>query len=151
MKEISKKEYKQLYEQKRPKEKILLNCLKAFLTGGIICTAGQGINDFLIKILDISKDNASAYTSIILVFIAAALTGLGVYDEIGKFAGAGSVVPITGFANSVISPAMEFKKEGLIFGTSAKIFTIAGPVIVYGLLSAWVCGFIYYIYRAAAL
>ena len=146
MKKISEKEYKKLYEQKKPKENIFKNCVKAFIVGGIICMIGQGINDVLVKALDIPQDNASAFTSIILIFIAAALTGLGVYDEIGKFAGAGSIVPITGFANSVISPAMEFKKEGLIFGTSAKIFILAGPVIVYGLLSSAVCGFIYYLY-----
>ncbi len=151
MKKISNQEYKQLYEQKKPKEKIFLNCVKAFVVGGIICIIGQGINDILVKVLDISKENAASYTSIILVFIAAVLTGLGVYDEIGKFAGAGSVVPITGFANSVISPAMEFKKEGMIFGTSAKIFTLAGPVIVFGLLSTWICSFIYYLYRVIAL
>lgn len=151
MKKISNQEYKQLYEQKKPKEKIFLNCVKAFVVGGIICMIGQGINDILVKVLDISKENAASYTSIILVFIAALLTGLGVYDEIGKFAGAGSIVPITGFANSVISPAMEFKKEGMIFGTSAKIFTLAGPVIVFGLLSTWICSFIYYLYRVIAL
>lgn len=151
MKKISNQEYKQLYEQKKPKEKIFLNCIKAFVVGGIICMIGQGINDILVKVLDISKENAASYTSIILVFIAALLTGLGVYDEIGKFAGAGSIVPITGFANSVISPAMEFKKEGMIFGTSAKIFTLAGPVIVFGLLSTWICSFIYYLYRVIAL
>lgn len=151
MKKISNQEYKQLYEQKKPKEKIFLNCVKAFVVGGIICMIGQGINDILVKVLDISKENAASYTSIILVFIAAVLTGVGVYDEIGKFAGAGSIVPITGFANSVISPAMEFKKEGMIFGTSAKIFTLAGPVIVFGLLSTWICGFIYYLYRVIAL
>lgn len=151
MKKISNQEYKQLYEQKKPKEKIFLNCVKAFVVGGIICMIGQGINDTLVKVMDISKENAASYTSIILVFIAALLTGLGVYDEIGKFAGAGSIVPITGFANSVISPAMEFKKEGMIFGTSAKIFTLAGPVIVFGLLSTWICSFIYYLYRVIAL
>ncbi|MEL7569990.1 MAG: stage V sporulation protein AC [Eubacteriaceae bacterium] len=151
MKKISNQEYKQLYEQKKPKEKIFLNCVKAFVVGGIICMIGQGINDILVKVMDISKENAASYTSIILVFIAALLTGLGVYDEIGKFAGAGSIVPITGFANSVISPAMEFKKEGMIFGTSAKIFTLAGPVIVFGLLSTWICSFIYYLYRVIAL
>ena len=151
MKKISNKEYKKLYEQKKPKEKVFLNCVKAFIVGGIICMIGQGINDILVKVMDISLENAAAYTSIILVFIAAVLTGLGVYDDIGKFAGAGSIVPITGFANSVISPAMEFKKEGLIFGTSAKIFTLAGPVIVYGLLSTWICGLIYYLYRVIAL
>lgn len=151
MKKISNQEYKKLYEQKKPKEKIFLNCVKAFIVGGIICIIGQGINDILVKVMEISKENAASYTSIILVFLAALLTGLGVYDEIGKFAGAGSIVPITGFANSVISPAMEFKKEGMIFGTSAKIFTLAGPVIVFGLLSTWVCGFIYYLYRVIAL
>ncbi|NMC55735.1 MAG: SpoVA/SpoVAEb family sporulation membrane protein, partial [Eubacteriaceae bacterium] len=110
MKKISNQEYKKLYEQKKPKEKIFLNCVKAFIVGGIICIIGQGINDILVKVMEISKENAASYTSIILVFLAALLTGLGVYDEIGKFAGAGSIVPITGFANSVISPAMEFKK-----------------------------------------
>jgi len=151
MKKISNKEYKELYEKKKPKENIFFKCIKAFIVGGIICIIGQGINDLLIKVVNMPRDSADAYTSIILVLAAGILTGLGVYDEIGKFAGAGSVVPITGFANSVISPAMEFKKEGLIFGTTAKIFIIAGPVIVYGLLSSFVCGLIYYLYRVIAL
>jgi stage V sporulation protein AC len=151
MKKISNEEYKTLYEQKKPKAKLFKNCIKAFVVGGFICVIGQGINDILVKVSGINEIDATTFTSIILVFIAAALTGLGVYDDIGKFAGAGSVVPITGFANSVISPAMEFKKEGLIFGTSAKIFTIAGPVIVYGLMTSTICGFIYYLYRVITL
>lgn len=151
MKKISNEEYKTLYEQKKPQAKLFKNCLKAFIVGGFICVIGQGINDILVKVAGINEIDATTFTSITLVFIAAALTGLGVYDDIGKFAGAGSVVPITGFANSVISPAMEFKKEGLIFGTSAKIFTIAGPVIVYGLMTSTICGFIYYLYRVITL
>jgi stage V sporulation protein AC len=151
MKKMTNEEYKTLYEQKKPKAKLFRNCSKAFLVGGLICTIGQGINDILVKIAGINEIDANTFTSIILVFMAAILTGLGVYDDIGKFAGAGSVVPITGFANSVISPAMEFKKEGLIFGTSAKIFVIAGPVIVYGLMTSTICGIIYYFYRVITL
>ncbi len=151
MKDISNKEYKELYEQKRPKAKLSTNCLKAFCVGGLICMIAQAFNDIYTKVLGIGAVNAASFTSITMIFLGALLTGLGIYDDIGRFAGGGSLVPITGFANSVVSPALEFKKEGLIFGVAAKMFVIAGPVIVYGLSSSMIVGFIYYIVRMILL
>jgi len=118
-------------------------CL-AFLIGGLICIIGQLICDGIMR-LGSDKENASLLTSVTMVFFGALLTGLGLYDRIAKFAGAGTIVPITGFANSVVSPAMEFKSEGLVLGLAAKMFVIAGPVIVYGVLSSVAAGIIYYI------
>ena len=120
--------------------------LKAFLVGGLICCIGQGISDALAAIFPyLSKNDVQAYTLIILIFLASFLTGIGVYDRIGSFAGAGSIVPITGFSNSIASPAIEFKSEGLIFGLCVKMFTIAGPVIVTGIASSVLVGIIYFI------
>lgn len=121
-----------------------LNCLKAFITGGIICTIGQIITNVL-KMNGMSQDDAASYTTIILVLLSAVLTGLGIYPIMASFGGAGSLVPITGFANSIASPAIEYKKEGQVFGIGCKIFTIAGPVILYGIFFSWVAGVIYLI------
>lgn len=122
-----------------PKPPVLKNILWAFVVGGLICVIGQGLQDFFLS-MELQKKDAAAATSITLVFLGAFLTGLGVYDEIGKRAGAGSIVPITGFANSIVACAMEFKREGFVFGIGAKMFVIAGPVIVYGLITAFVVG-----------
>ena len=108
---------------------------------------GQGINDFYMKIANLEKLQASSATSMTLIFIGAFLTGLGVYDLIGKRAGAGSIIPITGFANSIVSPAMEFKKEGYVMGVGSNLFKIAGPVLVYGISSSIICGILYYFIR----
>lgn len=108
---------------------------------------GQGINDFFMKFIGLDKLAASSATSITLIFIGSFLTGLGVYDLIGKRAGAGSIIPITGFANSIVSPAMEFKREGYVLGIGANMFKIAGPVLVYGIGSSILFGFIYYIVK----
>ena len=116
----------------------------AFLVGGLICCIGQGINDFYMKIINLDKLSAATATSMSLIFLGSFLTGLGVYDLIGKRAGAGSIIPITGFANSIVSPAMEFKKEGYVTGVGANLFKIAGPVLVYGITSSIICGMIYY-------
>ncbi len=138
-----KDKYKKMVEKASPNSNIVSDCLKAFLVGGFICTVGQFINNYFVN-RGFEKDDASMYTSIILILIAVLLTGFGVYDKFGKFAGAGSVVPITGFANSVAAPAIEFKKEGYILGVGAKIFLVAGPVILYGVLTSVIVGLIYY-------
>ena len=117
-------------------------CLKAFAVGGLICCLGQLISDLGKSYLALSKDQAGALCSLSLIFLAGLLTALGVFDKIAAFAGAGTVVPITGFANSIVAPAMEFRSEGLITGTAAKLFQIAGPVLVYGIGSSVVYGLI---------
>ncbi len=138
--------YSKFVENRLPKTKFFPSLLWAFLVGGLICCIGQGISDALVAIFpSLSKDNVQAYTLIILIFLASFLTGLGVYDRIGAFAGAGSIVPITGFSNSIASPAVEFKNEGLIFGLCVKMFSVAGPVIVTGIVSSMLVGLIYYI------
>ncbi|KHS57419.1 MULTISPECIES: stage V sporulation protein AC [Terrisporobacter] len=139
-----KNEYKQYVEKMSPKPTYLKNSIMAFLVGGLICCIGQGINDFYMKIINLDKLAASSATSMTLIFLGALLTGLGVYDLIGKRAGAGSIIPITGFANSIVSPAMEFKKEGYVTGVGANLFKIAGPVLVYGISSSIICGLLYY-------
>lgn len=139
-----KNEYKQYVEKVSPKPTYLKNSIMAFLVGGLICCIGQGINDFYMKIINLDKLAASSATSMTLIFLGAFLTGLGVYDLIGKRAGAGSIIPITGFANSIVSPAMEFKKEGYVTGVGANLFKIAGPVLVYGISSSIICGLLYY-------
>ena len=117
----------------------------AFWVGGLICCIGQTFRLVLESFLGLSGDELSAYVSMIMIFLGAFLTGLGIYDRIGKYAGGGSIVPITGFANSVVSPAVEFKTEGYIFGTAAKMFTVAGPIIVFGVASSVVVGLLYFI------
>ena len=120
-----------------------MDFIKAFIVGGLICVIGQFFNNYFLS-KGISTDDVGTYVSIVMIFIGALLTGIGVYDKIANFAGAGTVVPITGFSNSIVSPAMEFKKEGYVFGVAAKMFTIAGPVLVYGIGSSWIVGLIYY-------
>lgn len=121
------------------------NCFRAFMVGGLICCIGQFIRLFLESVFSLSGDELSGATSMILIFGGCLLTGLGVYDRIGRNAGAGSIVPITGFANSVASPAMEFKTEGYIYGMAAKMFIVAGPIIVYGVLAGSIVGVIYWL------
>ncbi len=140
---MDKKQYQQRVKELSPNSHIVKDCLKAFLVGGIICTIGQVITNLLDN-YGLSKNETSMYTSMILIFIASLLTGLGIYQKIGHFAGAGSIVPITGFSNSVTSPALEFKKEGFILGLGAKIFIVAGPVILYGTLASVLVGLVYY-------
>ena len=136
---MTNQEYSQYVKRKSPNSKLLPNMLRAFLIGGLICAAGQGIiNGY--KSAGLSEENAATAASITLVFIGAFLTGVGVYDDIAKRAGAGTLVPITGFANSVVAPALEFKAEGYITGTAVKMFTIAGPVIVFGIASSVLYG-----------
>jgi stage V sporulation protein AC len=135
-------EYDRYVKRKMPKSKTGRNMLRAFISGGIICCIGQLIlNGY--KSAGLDQDAAAAATSITLIFLGALLTGLKIYDNMAKFAGAGTLIPITGFANSVVSPAMEFKSEGMILGMSAKMFVIAGPVIVFGTCASFLYGLIY--------
>ena len=139
-------EYKKMGEKAVPKTKCARNLTGAFLIGGTICALGQFLLNLYLK-MGLSTPEASTWCSITLVGISALLTGIGVYDKIAKFGGGGTLVPITGFANAVVSPAMEFKSEGFVLGLGVKIFTIAGPVIVYGVLSSVAYGIIYWVLK----
>lgn len=141
---VSKQEYSKMAEKASPNSPIFIDCIKAFLFGGAFCVVGQILLNCY-KSAGLDKDTASAVVSITMVFIGALLTALGWYEKIAKHAGAGSLVPITGFANSVVSPAIEFKSEGYVLGLGAKMFIIAGPVIVYGTLASVIYGLIYYL------
>ena len=138
-----------IYQEKaaavQPQALLLRNILRAFLTGGLICTFGQIVLNFTMLQFGLEAKEAAGIVSVTVVIITAILTGLGIYDEIGRFGGAGCTVPISGFANSIVSAAMEFRREGLIYGVGAKIFTIAGPVILYGTMASIVVGIIYYL------
>lgn len=143
-KNTKEEKYNKYVKDMTPKHNWFLNLCKAFLVGGIICIIGQAFINFY-KSKGADTDLAAAYTSLSLIFLSVLLTGLNIYPKLAKFGGAGTVVPITGFANSVAAPAVEFKKEGQVFGIGCKIFTIAGPVILYGILASWILGIIYYI------
>lgn len=140
------KQYDKMVQEATPPSSLLVNCLKAFIVGGLICIIGQFVMNFFIS-RGVDKEAVGSFVSLVMIFLGAFLTGIGVYDDIGKHAGAGSVVPITGFANSIVSPAMEFKKEGYVLGIGAKMFTIAGPVLVYGISSSIIVGIVYYFLR----
>ncbi|ABO49641.1 SpoVA protein [Desulforamulus reducens MI-1] len=140
-----KKKYKDLVMQVKPKPTVLKNGVMAFLVGGLVCALGQIIMNYF-SAQGLEAQDVGFATSAVLVFLAALLTGLGVYDEIAKYAGAGTIVPITGFANSMVAPAMEYRGEGMVFGVGARLFTIAGPVLVYGIVSAWLVGLAAYIF-----
>lgn len=142
----SDKEYSKMADKASPNSPKLKNCIKAFLFGGAICTFGQFLN-FVFERMEFSEDYVKAATPTVLIILTAILTGIGVFDKIAKHAGAGTIVPITGFANSVVSPAMEFKSEGLVLGTGANIFKIAGPVIAYGVFAGVIYGLIAYIFK----
>lgn len=143
----NQEEYKKYVEEISPNPYYIKNYIMAFIGGGVICCIGEGISDFYIKIIHLDQVMSATATSMTLIFIGAFLTGLGVYDLIGKRAGAGSIIPITGFANSIVSPAMEFKREGFVLGVGANLFKIAGPVLVYGISSSIACGLIYYLLK----
>ena len=136
-------QYSEMVKQASPNSPIFMDCIRAFVSGGIICTIGQLLLN-LYTAMDISEKDAALWVSITLIGLSALLTALGIYEKLGKFCGAGTIVPITGFANSVVSPAIEFKKEGMVFGMAAKLFIVAGPVIVYGTLTSMLVGFVYY-------
>ena len=142
---ITPEAYKKYTTARAEKSPILKNCLRAFLVGGLICTLGQGLNTLYTGLGHMSKEDAGTLTACTLVFLAAVLTGLGVFDRIAKLAGAGTLVPITGFANAVVSPAIDSRSEGLILGVGAQIFTVAGPVLLYGTLAGTVYGVTYWI------
>jgi len=141
---ITGKEYNEMVKKASPPSPKIKNFIMAFLIGGLICAFGEGLAQIL-EALDISKKNVDALVPIILIVLTAILTAIGVFDKIARHAGAGTIVPITGFANSIVSPAMEFQSEGKILGTGANMFKIAGPVIVYGSATAIIYGIIYYI------
>lgn len=141
---ISSKEYNKIVTKNSPKSKLFVNCIKAFLIGGAICTIGQGFTD-LYAMLGAAEKDSKTLCSVTLIFIGILLTAIGVYDKIAKHGGAGTLVPITGFANAVSSPAIEFKSEGYIAGLGAKLFIIAGPVIVYGVSALIIYGFVLWI------
>ncbi len=139
---MTPQEYGEFVKQETPNSNICINCLKAFIIGGIICVIGQGLLNFY-KGIGLNQDDAGMMVSVTLVFLGALLTGLGIYPKIAKHAGAGTIVPITGFANSIAAPALEAKTEGYVLGVGAKIFTIAGPVILFGALASVIAGIIY--------
>ena len=141
---MTQREYEQLVQEISPDSPIGKDCIKAFTVGGLVCVAGQLLMTFYGK-LGLDPDQAGTAASMTLVALAALLTGLSVYDDLAKHAGAGTLVPITGFANAIAAPAVEFKTEGMILGTGAKMFTIAGPVIVYGVSASVVYGFVYWL------
>jgi stage V sporulation protein AC len=147
MNEMQRNEaYNKYVKSKIPKTRAWPSLFNSFWVCGLICCLGQGINDLiLLWFPSMAEQTAWAFTLIVLIFIASFLTGIGVYDKIGKFAGGGSIVPITGFSNSITSPALEYKHEGVIYGICVKMFTIAGPVIVYGVSASVVYGLIYWI------
>lgn len=143
IKENRNKKYNEYVKTVTPKSNLFAACFRAFVVGGGICVIGEVIVNTLID-KGVSEKDSGLYMMIILILMSIILTGLNVYPKLAKWAGAGTLVPITGFANSVVSPAIEYKKEGWVFGVGCKIFTIAGPVILYGILSSWIIGFIYW-------
>ena len=142
--EKKEKIYNQYVKENTPKKSWFINLCKAFVVGGLICTLGQVLTS-LYMAAGIEKETATLYTTLSLIFLSVLFTGLNLYQKLANFAGAGTIVPITGFANSVAAPAIEFKEEGWVFGVGAKIFTIAGPVILYGIVTSWLLGLIYWL------
>lgn len=151
MKKINtNKEYQEYVNKKSPNSPILKNCFNAFWVGGLICTIGQFIME-ICKFRGLTEEISSTIASILLIFLSAFLTALNIFNKIGKFAGAGSLVPITGFANSIVSPAMEYKSEGYVMGVGAKMFTVAGPVLVYGISTSIIVGIVYLIFNTQTI
>lgn len=144
--EVSKKQYGEMVKKVSPPSTVVRDCVLAFVIGGLICVIGQLVcNGYLA--LNLQKDDAAAATSMTMIFLGALLTGLNVYDNIALYGGAGTLVPITGFANSIVSPAMEYKKEGFVLGVGVNMFKIAGPVLVFGISASVIYGMIYYFVR----
>lgn len=146
----TKKGYQEYVNQKSPNSPILKNCFNAFWVGGLICSIGQIIS-FICKQRGISTETSGTIVSIILIGISAFLTGLNVFNRIGKFAGAGSLIPITGFANSIVAPAMEYKSEGYVMGVGGKMFTVAGPVLVFGISASIIVGLVFLIFNTQSI
>ena len=142
---VTKETYKKYADARAPKSPVLKDCTHAFLVGGLICCIAQGLTDAYTKLCHLPTEDAGTLTAATLVLVAAILTGFGVFDRIAKFAGAGTLVPITGFANAVVSPAIDSRAEGLVLGVGAKIFTVAGPVLLYGTLAGAIYGVLYYL------
>lgn len=140
-------EYNRYVESVTPKHNLWLQLIKAYVTGGGICVVGQLVHDLVVRFVAMDQWTAGAWTSLIMITLSIILTGFGIYPLVTKFGGAGALVPITGFANSVAASAIEFKKEGQVFGVGCKIFNIAGPVILYGIVSSWFLGLIYWVIK----
>lgn len=139
------KRYQRMVDRLTPNSELGKGCLRAFWVGGVICVIGQLITFFGEGCLKLSVEQAAMFTPSVLVFLGTTLTGIGIYDDLGRYAGAGSIVPITGFANSVAAPAIEFRREGLILGVGAKLFALAGPVLAYGIAASTLVGVVYWI------
>lgn len=143
---IEKQNYQKHVKKVMPKSHLLKEMVLAFIVGGLICVLGEALNDLGKNALGLDEEGVSTFRSATLIFLGALFTGIGIYDVLGRIAGAGSIVPITGFANSIVAPALEYKWEGYILGVGAKLFTIAGPVLVYGISSSIIAGLLYYIF-----
>lgn len=150
-KEPSKQSYQELVDQVTPKYNGPGNCIKAFLVGGAICVLGEVIKQIMMNQFGMEEKSAASVVTLSLIGISVLLTGFNLFPSIAKFAGAGILVPITGFANSVAAPAIEYKKEGWVFGVGCKIFTIAGPVILYGIVTSFLCGLVYWIMKVVGV
>lgn len=142
---IDRKQYQDYVSQNAPKSPMVRTLVAAFIVGGAICCIGEGIGDILRLIFkDMTEKDAAIWESCIMIFLGSFFTALGLYDKLGHYAGGGSIIPITGFANSVVSPAMEYNREGVFFGICAKMFVIAGPIIVFGVTASFLIGVISY-------
>ena len=146
-KEPSKQTYQEMVDSVTPKYDSPKNCIRAFLVGGIICLIGEIIKEWMMNGGGLGEEDAASVVSLSFIGLSVVATGLNLFPSIAKFGGAGALVPITGFANSVAAPAIEYKKEGWVFGVGCKVFSIAGPVILYGIVTSWVCGVIYWIMK----
>lgn len=144
---FTKQEYSDYVNKKSPKSPVLKDVIFAFLIGGAICTVGQVFSDIYQVVFKLDSESVKTAVPITMVFLGSLLTGLNVYHKIAKYAGAGTIVPITGFANAITSPAMEFKREGLVLGLATKMFVVAGPVLVYGISSSIILGILYYLIK----
>ena len=141
----SNKEYEKIAEQKSPNSKVFRNTLFAFVIGGIICTVGQAFSELYKNVIGMGETAVKNAVPVTMIFLGALFTGFNIYNKLAKYGGGGTLVPITGFANAIVSPAIEFKREGLILGLAVKMFTVAGPVIVYGICASVIAGFIYFL------
>lgn len=148
---LTQKEYQELAKSKEPPRPVFVNCLKAFLVGGVICLVGQCVQEMFVHWAGFSEEKASSPTVAVIIFISVVLTCLGLYDKIAQWAGAGTAVPVTGFANTMASAAIEHRSEGFVLGVGGKMFKIAGPVIVFGTVAAFIIGILHWIFNPAAV
>ncbi len=146
--QFNQKQYNNTLKNYQPKPNLIVNCLKAFVVGGLICLFGQFLTDIYMNVFDMTEKEAGNPTVTTLILISALLTGFGVYDKLGQFAGAGSAVPVTGFANSITSAALEHRSEGIVLGVATNMFKLAGSVIVFGVVAAYVVGIIRYVFQS---